>query len=383
VLTLFQTWIGSFLERGPKFKEQGVGELFDSPLPKSMAYIRDIDALQVLISNCWRQPRGTFIKGPIKDVNRTIANIYRAYAGDVRRITDIVRCSVVLDSMQDINNFMLMLKAICWVEQYEFNDAKQRVTQGENPLDFGQWSFVNWRQKLQLLILFEWCYFKLYVLGLPPQNAEHSARNVDQNLGDIAVLSLIDLRDAVKDDAAAVHADIDCLDALISACDEGYTIAGGRFDYDEAKAILETQQKACDKLKDMTRPQSKDDIHLSLIAMRCNWTKKLNELISQVHDKQIRIISLKTQQSPEEKNAFNEKNFSAAKGIKEKRESSIRNELAEVEKLQVQVCLCKFVMNELCISSVTMIVFFHLCFRCSYNNCKWKSKNLSNRQAAF
>ena len=145
-----------------------------------MAKLYDVDALKRLISNGWEQPNGTFIKGPIKDVNRAIAKIYRTYAGDVRRITDIVRCSVVLDEMKDINHFLMMLEKTGWVERYDFNDAKQRVAQAENPLNFGQWPVVEWSQKLQLLGLFAWAYFKLYFLGLP-QVAENFARNSDSS----------------------------------------------------------------------------------------------------------------------------------------------------------------------------------------------------------
>jgi len=173
---LFQTWIGSLLKRGPGFKEQGLSELFDSPLPECMAKLNHVDALKLAMSKrdpSWTQPKGTFIKGPIKDVNRAISKIYRAYAGDVRRITDIVRCSVVLDTMKDINHFLLMLEEVCWIEKYDFNDAKQRVRQAENPLNFCNWSVIDWRQKMQLLLLFVWSYFTLYFLGLPPQYAEN------------------------------------------------------------------------------------------------------------------------------------------------------------------------------------------------------------------
>jgi hypothetical protein len=166
------------LERGPKFEEQGVKVLFDCPPPESIKTLYDKKKNAPNVTN---KPKGTFIPGPIKDVNRAIAKIYRAYAGDVRRITDIVRCSVVLDTMEDINNFLMMLEAVGWVEQNEFSDAKQRARQGQNPLNFGQWSVIDWRQKLQLLIFFVWSYFKLYFLGLP-QHTERSTRS-DPALG--------------------------------------------------------------------------------------------------------------------------------------------------------------------------------------------------------
>jgi hypothetical protein len=121
-------------------KEQGVFVLFDSPLPEFFATFFDEKMLRKAIASKfnyngnsgWVQPKGTFIKGPIKDVNRAIAKIYRAYAVDVHRITDIVRCRVVLDTLVDINNFLTMLDATCWDEQYDFNDLKQRVLQGQN-----------------------------------------------------------------------------------------------------------------------------------------------------------------------------------------------------------------------------------------------------------
>ncbi len=84
-----------------------------------MAVLYDVDALQ---KNNSSQPKGTFIKGPIKDVYRAIAKIYRTYdgdvrrTGDVRRITDIVRCCVVLDALVDIDHFLKILDATFWVD---------------------------------------------------------------------------------------------------------------------------------------------------------------------------------------------------------------------------------------------------------------------------
>jgi hypothetical protein len=183
-----QTWIGSLLKDGPQFEEQGLFSLFDSPRPKSIEILYDTKAQHSAISSKfssewsgkWSQPQGTFIPGPIKVVDRAISKIYRAYAGDVRRITDIVRCTVVLDTMDDIDNFMMMMEATGWVEQYDFNDAKQQVRQGEIPLNLGQWSVIIWHQKLQLLALFAWSYFKLHFLGLPQDEEILEAANARQ-----------------------------------------------------------------------------------------------------------------------------------------------------------------------------------------------------------
>jgi hypothetical protein len=169
-------------------EEQGVFLLLDSPVPDSFATFYDKTMLRKAIassSHCdiiggWVQPKGTFIKGPIKNFNRAIAKIYRAYAGNFRRITDIVRCTVVLDSIEDIGNFMIMLNAIGWVERYEIDDVKKRVRQGENPLNFSRWSVISGLQKLYLMYLFMRSFFMSRFLGLPREDVVNARRGAFQ-----------------------------------------------------------------------------------------------------------------------------------------------------------------------------------------------------------
>jgi len=113
------------------------------------------------------KPNGTFVIAPIKEVHRAVAKIYRAYGGDVRRITDIVRCSVVLNSMVDIDNFLKMLKNVAWVDEPDFQEAMKRVAIVENPMQSTIWFSCSKLEKLKLLFRFVLSFFRLHVLGIP------------------------------------------------------------------------------------------------------------------------------------------------------------------------------------------------------------------------
>ena len=49
---------------------------------------------------------GEYIRGPIKHVDRAISKAYRSYSGNFQRLTDIVRCCVVLNSIEDVQKFV-------------------------------------------------------------------------------------------------------------------------------------------------------------------------------------------------------------------------------------------------------------------------------------
>jgi hypothetical protein len=64
------------------------------------------ESFQDLYCDAFGEVSGDYIRGPIKHVDRAVSKAYRSYFGDFRRLTDIVRCSVVLNSMEDIQAFV-------------------------------------------------------------------------------------------------------------------------------------------------------------------------------------------------------------------------------------------------------------------------------------
>jgi hypothetical protein len=55
----------------------------------------------------------TLIRGPVKRPDRAISKVYRAYGGDVSRLTDLVRCSLRFDSFSDMESFTNAFLALC------------------------------------------------------------------------------------------------------------------------------------------------------------------------------------------------------------------------------------------------------------------------------
>jgi hypothetical protein len=79
-----------------------------------------------------------------------------------------VRCSVVLNKMVDINNFLKMLENVAWVDCKHFQEAIKQVAIGENPLQSTHWFSWTRLEKLKLLLMFLLSFFRLRVLGIPP-----------------------------------------------------------------------------------------------------------------------------------------------------------------------------------------------------------------------
>lgn len=150
----FQTWIGSLLSRGPHIIEQDGAKMFGPKIPES-------------ISKMFKRNRikGTFEKGPMKEVGRAILKIHRAYSGDVRSITDLVRCRVLLDSWDDVVEFLSLLDECCWKDKSNFNDAMNEVRSGQNPFHSDHWSARTWNEKFLLLCNFVWKHFLVNVIG--------------------------------------------------------------------------------------------------------------------------------------------------------------------------------------------------------------------------
>jgi len=59
---------------------------------------------------------GVHVRGPVKHVDRAISKAYRSYFGNFRRLTDIVRCSIVLNTTADIQEFVKVHRVLCAFE---------------------------------------------------------------------------------------------------------------------------------------------------------------------------------------------------------------------------------------------------------------------------
>ena len=73
---------------------------------------QDIDAfticgLERMLTTC--------LPGPVKQITRAISKTNRSYRGDFRRLTDLVRSTIVFKSFSDIQNFLQLLceHALC------------------------------------------------------------------------------------------------------------------------------------------------------------------------------------------------------------------------------------------------------------------------------
>jgi hypothetical protein len=62
----------------------------------------------------------TVCPGPVKQVTRSISKTVRSYRGNFRRLTDLVRTTVVCDSFDGIRSFFLALdkKSICSIQDF-------------------------------------------------------------------------------------------------------------------------------------------------------------------------------------------------------------------------------------------------------------------------
>ncbi len=57
--------------------------------------------------------RVCLVRGPVKRPDRTIAKVYRAYGGDVSKLTDLVRCSLSFDSFANMQSFIEAFFGLC------------------------------------------------------------------------------------------------------------------------------------------------------------------------------------------------------------------------------------------------------------------------------
>jgi hypothetical protein len=69
-----------------------------------------------LYSDTFGQASGVHVRGPVKHVDRAISKAYRSYFGNFRRLTDIVRCSIILNTTADIQEFVKVHLVLCAFE---------------------------------------------------------------------------------------------------------------------------------------------------------------------------------------------------------------------------------------------------------------------------
>jgi hypothetical protein len=55
----------------------------------------------------------TLVRGPVKRPDRAISKIFRAYGGNVSRLTDLVRCSLFFNSFTDMESFTKVFFGLC------------------------------------------------------------------------------------------------------------------------------------------------------------------------------------------------------------------------------------------------------------------------------
>jgi hypothetical protein len=88
---------------------------------------QDIDAfticgLERMLTTC--------LPGPVKQITRAISKTNRSYRGDFRRLTDLVRSTIVFKSFSDIQNFLQLLceHALC-----SCDDISQTLRRAREP----------------------------------------------------------------------------------------------------------------------------------------------------------------------------------------------------------------------------------------------------------
>jgi hypothetical protein len=68
-------------------------------------------------------------RGPVKRPDRAISKVYRAYAGNASRLTDLVRCSIDFESFSAMQKFVEVFFSICDVPVSDDEDSKQQQKQ--------------------------------------------------------------------------------------------------------------------------------------------------------------------------------------------------------------------------------------------------------------
>jgi len=67
------------------------------------------------------------VRGPVKRPDRAIAKVYRAYGGDVSKLTDLVRCSLSFDSFANMQSFTKAFFSLC-----SFQNSQEPVASSGN-----------------------------------------------------------------------------------------------------------------------------------------------------------------------------------------------------------------------------------------------------------
>jgi hypothetical protein len=161
-------------------------------------------------------------------------------------------------------------------------------------------------------------------------------------------VSLSDFEAAISDKAAARHAYLDCLEAVLPMCDAIYKQAGDASDYDEAAIVVSAQKTIRTILAGIAKPISKADIRAGLDFMRQEWQGDQTDIIRQIQAAKDSAAHKTAQLLDQEKAAFAGQDFALAKQKKEAREAATRDGEHAVKELQVRrtadewlaVCCC-------------------------------------------
>jgi hypothetical protein len=66
------------------------------------------------------------VRGPVKRPDRAISKVYRAYTGNVSRLTDLVRCSLYFDSFTNMESFTKAFFGLCNFQKSQEDVASSR-----------------------------------------------------------------------------------------------------------------------------------------------------------------------------------------------------------------------------------------------------------------
>jgi hypothetical protein len=75
----------------------------------------------------------SILPGPLKEVKRSIEKTIRAYRGNFRRLTDLVRTTIVFRKFEDIQNFLERLRERAKCTPQELTSLSFRRTLGPQP----------------------------------------------------------------------------------------------------------------------------------------------------------------------------------------------------------------------------------------------------------
>jgi hypothetical protein len=96
---------------------------------KLCSFVQEHDIHAFTICGLDRMPT-TCLPGPVKQITRAISKTNRSYRGDFRRLTDLVRSTIVFKSFSDIQNFLQLLRehALC-----SCDDTSQTLGRANEP----------------------------------------------------------------------------------------------------------------------------------------------------------------------------------------------------------------------------------------------------------